>query len=106
MMAAREMPATKGARRYRKLLGILWIASISGITLTLSRLADNLMDAGLNPLRLEWTPAAVNGLVLVAWAMMCWLSYRGSRHNLAPPTWAIGVAVGIGWAAMLLYRFG
>jgi hypothetical protein len=106
MILAQEMPPTKGARRYRKLLSILWIASIGGITLTLSRLVDNLMDAGLNPVRLDWKVAAVNGLVLAAWGMVCWLSYRGSRHNLMPPTWATGIAVGLGWAAMLLYRLG
>jgi hypothetical protein len=106
MMAAREMPPTKGARWYRKPLGILWIASISGITLALSRLAGNLLDAGLDSLRLDCKRSALNGLMLVGWSMICWLSYRGSRHNLAPPTWAIGIAVGLAWALLLLNRFG
>ena len=106
MINAREMPPTKKARRYRKFLGILWIASISGITLTLSRLADNLMDAGLHPSLLDWKASAVNGLVLATWSVICWLSYRGSRRNVAPPEWAIGIAGALGGAAMLLDRLG
>lgn len=106
MIVAREMPPTEKARRYRKFLGILWIASISGITLALSNSAENLMDAGLDPLRLELKVSALNGLMLAGWGMICWLSYRGSRQNLAPPTWAIGIAVGLGWVAILLNRFG
>jgi hypothetical protein len=106
MMVAREMPPTKGARWYRKLLGVLWIASIAGITIALSSLAGNLMDAGLYPSRLEWKGTAANGLMLVGWSMICWLSYRGSRHNLAPPEWAIGIAVGLGWVLLLLNRYG
>jgi hypothetical protein len=106
MMATREMPPTKKARRYRKFLGILWISSISGITLTLSRLADNLMDAGFYPSLLDWKATEVNGLVLATWGVICWLSHRGSRHNVAPPEWAIGIAGGLGLAAMLLYRLG
>lgn len=106
MMVAREMPPTKGGRRYRKLLGILWIASIAGITLALRGLADNLMDAGLYPSLLDWKAAGLNGLMLAGWGMVCWLSYRGSRHNLMPPTWATGIAVGLGWAVILLNQFG
>jgi hypothetical protein len=106
MMAAREMPRTEKARRYRKFLGILWIASISGITLALSDLANNLMDAGLYPSLLDWKPTVLNGLVLATWSVICWLSYRGSRRNVAPPEWGIGIAGVLGLAAMLLYRFG
>lgn len=106
MMVAQEMPPTKKARRYRKFLGILWIASIGGITLALSGLAENLMDAGLDPLRLEWKESTASGLMLAGWGMVCWLSYRGSRHNIAPPTWAIGLAVGLGWVLLLLNRLG
>ncbi len=104
MIAARKMPPAKGARWYRKLLGVLWIASIAGITIALSRLADNLMDAGLNPLRLDWKVSAGNGLLLTGWGMICWVSYRGSRHNLAPPTWALSLIVGLVWAGLLLNR--
>ncbi len=106
MMAAQEMPPTEKARRYRKFLGILWIASISGITLALSSLAGNLMDAGLYPSLLDWKATTVNGLGLATWSVICWVSYRGSRHNVAPPEWAIGVAGGLGLAAMLLHRLG
>jgi hypothetical protein len=94
----------KGARWYRKLLGILWIASISGITLALGGLAGNLMDAGFYPSLLDWKAVALNGLTLAGWGMICCVSYRGSRHNLAQPTWALSLIVGLIWAGILLNR--
>jgi hypothetical protein len=78
----------------------------AGITLSLSSLAGNLMDAGFHPSLLDWKATAVNGLVLATWGVICWLSHRGSRRNVAPPEWAIGIAGGLGLAAMLLNRFG
>jgi hypothetical protein len=106
MMAAQEIPPTKGGRRYRKMLSVLWITSIGSITFTLRSFANDLMDAGLNPLRLEWKASAVNGLMLACGGMICWLSYRGSRHNLMPPEWATAIGVGLVWVLLLLNRFG
>jgi hypothetical protein len=88
------------------MLSVLWITSIGSITLTLRSFANDLMDAGFYPSLLDWKATAVNGLVLATWGVICWLSHRGSRHNVAPPEWAIGIAGGLGLAAMLLYRFG
>lgn len=98
------LPHTRGARFYRKLLTVLWVASITGITLTLNDLAGKLMDVGLEPARLEARMLAFNMVILANWAVICWTSYRGSRRNLAPPQWAyVAVVVGM-WAAIILNR--
>lgn len=105
-MTMQQMPDTRGARFYRKLLTALWVASIAGITLTLNDVAGKLMDVGLDPARLEARMLAFHAVILVNWAVICWTSYRGSRRNLAPPPWAyVAVTAGM-WTAIILNRLG
>jgi hypothetical protein len=88
-MMAREMPATRKAELFKKLLGVLWIASIVGLTLSGSGLLDTLVDAPFNPPDLVRRRSLKYTLMIVGWCLIAWLSHRGTRRNLAPPEWSL-----------------
>jgi hypothetical protein len=101
-MEAREMPPTRGAQRYKKLLAIGWVGAIVGITLTASSLLDTIIDAPFNPPELVRRRSAKYVLVLCGWGIVAWIAHRGTRRNLAPPEWLLAVLVLLIWAALLL----
>jgi hypothetical protein len=96
------MPPTRGAQRYKKLLGIVWIGAIVGITLTASSLLETIIDAPFNPPELVRRRSAKYVLVLCGWGIAAWIAHRGTRRNLAPPEWVLAVIVLLMWAALLL----
>ncbi|HET7463011.1 MAG TPA: hypothetical protein VFJ82_17290 [Longimicrobium sp.] len=98
------MPPTQGGRLYRKILGVVWVLSIAGITLTLSSLASALMNAGLSPAQLGAKVLLLNSVLLAGGALMSWMAYRGNRRNLVPPTWGIVTLVALVWAGLLINR--
>lgn len=101
-MKAREMPPTRGAELYKKLLGILWIGAIVGITLTANSLLGTIIDAPFNPPELVRRRSAKYVLILCGWGIAVWIAHRGTRRNLAPPEWSLVVLVLLAWAALLL----
>lgn len=105
-MNSQPLPLTRRAQLYRKALSWLWVASIAGIALTLNSAASTLMDAGFNPARVPGKGLALAAIILAGWSLICWISYRGSRRNLAPPGWAYLAVPLFGWAAILVNRFG
>jgi hypothetical protein len=103
-MSSIEMPVTQRTRLFRKLLGIVWVMSISSITLSISDLGSALMDVGFNPAQLGWKQLLFNAILLVGSSLLCWMSYRGNRRNLMPPTWGLVAMVTLVWTAILLNR--
>jgi hypothetical protein len=88
-MMAREMPATRKAELYKKLLGVTWIASIVGLTLTGSGLLETLVDAPFNPPEVVWRRSLKYAGMIFGWCIIAWVSHRGTRRNLAPPEWLL-----------------
>jgi hypothetical protein len=103
-MMTREMPQTRRAGLYRKILGAVWVVAISSITLTLARMASELMDVGLDPVHLDAKKTIINVLLLIGAGLMGWIGWRGSRRNLMPPAWGMVTLVAIVWAALLFNR--
>ena len=103
-MSGKRMPVTPRTRLFRKLLGIVWVMSISSITLSVSSLGGALMDVGFNPAQLGWKQTLFNAILLAASSLLCWMSYRGNRRNLAPPSWGLVTMTALVWAALLLER--
>lgn len=101
---ATELPPTHRAQIYRKILGVVWVMSISGLTLTLSKFVSALMDVGFNPGQLGWKQLLLTAILLLGGALTCWMAYRGSRRNLMPPTWGMATIVALVWAGLLLNR--
>ena len=100
----RELPPTSRAQLYRKILGVVWVMSISGITLTLSSFVSALMDVGFDLAQFAWNESLLTAILLLTWSLVCWFAYRGNRRNLMPPTWGIVVVVALMWAGLLLNR--
>lgn len=100
---ARELPATPGARKFKALLAVLWIASIAGLALTGHDLIGTAMSAGVQP-QWPWRRLAAGIVMIAGWGLVAWISYRGTRRNLAPPTWSILLVVALQWAVILLNR--
>lgn len=101
-MTAREMPPTRGAELYKKLLGILWIGAIVGITLTANSLLGTIIDAPFNPPELVRRRSAKYMILLFGWCIAIWIAHRGTRRNIAPPEWSLITLVLLAWAALLL----
>lgn len=101
-MKAREMPPTRGAELYKKLLGVLWIGAIVGIALTANSLLSTIIDAPFNPPELVRRRSAKYVVVLCGWGIAVWIAHRGTRRNLAPPEWSLIALVLLAWAALLL----
>ncbi len=85
----REMPATRGAERFKKLLGILWIASIIGLTLSVSGLFETLLEATYDPAYVLRRRVLKYTLMICESCIIAWISYRGTRRNIAPSEWLI-----------------
>lgn len=105
-MKTEQLPDSRRGRTFRKLLGVLYVGSIVGITLTLRELVARLLDAGIDHGRLQVSFLALQAVLLAGWGLICWTAYRGSRHRLAPPAWAYVAVVALSWAAILLNRLG
>ena len=105
-MQPQWLPDTPRARVFRKLLSVLWVASIAGVTLVLNTLLGSLMDVGFRPARLQLGMLAFNATVLCGWGLIGWVAYRGSRRGLAPPAWAYVGVIALMWGAILLDRLG
>lgn len=99
------MPVTERTRLFRKILGVVWVMSISIITLVLNDFASRLMDVGFHVTRLQGKEVVITAVLLVGSSLLCWLSYRGNRRNLAPPTWGLVTMTALVWAALLLNHF-
>jgi len=104
-MSIQQIPQTPRARLYCKILGVVWVMSISAMTLIVSSIASDLLDVGFHPMRLDARAATVNVLQLLGVALMWWMSARGSRRNLMPPQWAMLATVIVMWAALLVNRY-
>jgi len=103
-MVARQMPATAGARKFKKLAGGIGIAAIVSITLAVNSLVSHLANVAVEPSRREWISVGVNSTQIIGGAAVLWVVYRARRHNLAPPVWALAAVVLLSWAAILLPR--
>jgi uncharacterized membrane protein YcjF (UPF0283 family) len=101
-MAVHEMPPTRGARQYKKLLGAAWIGAIIGGTIAALGLLDTVLDSSFSPPATVWRKGALNTTLLVGWAIIAWIAYRGTRRNLAPPEWVVLGVVVLVWVAILL----
>ena len=101
-MSVREMPPTRGAERYKKVLGFVWVGSIVGITLAVSAILSIAFDIPFEDPARAWRGLARNYAMLSACGISAWISHRGTRHNLAPSEWLIAVVVLLAWAAILL----
>lgn len=99
-----DLPSTPGAQLYRKILGVVWVISISGITLTLAGFVSALMDVGFNPAGIGLKEYGLTAILLLGSSLMCWMAYRGNRRNLMPPTWGMVTLVALVWAGLLLNR--
>ena len=103
-MMSRELPPTRRALLLRKLMGGVWVMSISAISVTLWDFTSRLMDVGFNPAGLGWRELVLTAILLLNGSLMCWMAYRGNRRNLMPPTWGLVTLVTLVWAALLLNR--
>jgi hypothetical protein len=101
-MSPRQLPPTRGAERFKKLLAVLAVASIAFMTLAVNRLVSELIDLSLQPTREGWIDAAMDVAQIAGAGVILWIAYRGRRHNLAPPEWAMLAVVLLSWAAILL----
>lgn len=101
-MAVREMPPTRGAQRYKKVLGFVWVGSIVGITLAVSAILSVVFDIPFEDPARAWRALARDCAMLCACGISAWISHRGTRHNLAPPEWLIAVVVLLVWVMILL----
>lgn len=101
-MTANEMPSTRGARQYKKLLSAVRIGAIIGGTIAALGLLDTILDSSFSPPATVWRKVAFNTTLLVGWAMIAWIAYRGTRRNLAPPEWVVLGIVALVWVAILL----
>jgi hypothetical protein len=104
-MHLRELPQTRRAQLYRKLLGVTYVMAISGMTLVLSGVMGDLMDVGFDTGRLDPKQAVVNMILLAGSGLMRWMSYRGNRRNLVPPAWGLVAITALAWVALLVNRF-
>jgi hypothetical protein len=88
---------------YERLLGILLVASIVGITLSVSDVVGRAFDV---PARLGTRVILLNVVMVLGWGLVAWLAHQGRKLHRAPPSWAILVVVALGWAAVLINHFG
>jgi len=96
------MPPTRGVQRYQKLLGVVSVGSIVGITLSVSAILGILFDGPFVESARAWKELVKNGVMLCGWCIIAWIAHRGRRHNLAPPEWLVlGVALLV-WVVILL----
>lgn len=87
---AREMPPTRKTEIFKKLLGVLWVASIVGITLSASALVDTLANASsLDPPDLVWRRSLKDIMIICECGIIAWAAHRGTTRNLAPPEWLV-----------------
>jgi hypothetical protein len=105
-MSFRELPDTPRGRAFRKILSVLYVLSIAGVTLTLRSVLSRLMEVGFDAGRLQAVFLLFNSVLLVGWGLILWTARRGSRDNLAPPSWVPAAVVLLSWAAILLNRAG
>ncbi|HEX8430874.1 MAG TPA: hypothetical protein VF625_06280 [Longimicrobium sp.] len=105
-MFGREMPRTRGAEKYRKLLGILRIAAGIGVLISVYALYSMTSEVGFNLARLDGREVAVEGTILLGWTVVAWIADRGIRHNIIVPEWVILVGVLLGWVVLFLQRMG
>lgn len=88
-MAVKELPPTRGAKRYKKLLTVVWIGGTAGITLAASSLLETIIEAPFNPPEMVWRRSTRNVIMIVGWSIMMWIAHRATRHNQAPPEWLV-----------------
>jgi hypothetical protein len=105
-MIERKLPDTRRGRAFRKMLAVLYVMSVAGMTLTVRGLVARWMDAGFDVGRLQAGFLLFNAVLLTGWGILCWTARRGSRDNLAPPSWVYAVVVLLSWAAIFLDRAG
>src|SRR4051794_8359253 len=103
-MSVRELPDTRRGRTFRKLLSIVYVLSIAGITLTLRSAVARLMAVGFEPGKMSAGFVLLNAVLLAGWSLTCWTARRGSRDNRAPPSWVVAAVVILSWAAILVNR--
>ena len=101
-MGAKELPATEGARKYKKLLSLLAVLSIGSIAISMNSLIGHLVDLSLEPTRRTWISVAVNLALILGGGGILWIARRGGRHNLAPPEWAVLALVLLSWVVIFL----
>ena len=103
-MGAKQLPPTEGARKYKKLLGLLAVFAIALMAISVNDLIAHLVDMSIEPTRRTWIGVAVNLAFVVCGGGTFWIAYRARRHNLAPPTWAVLSLVLLSWVVIFLQR--
>ena len=98
----RPMPATDGARKYKKLLGVLAVFSLIGIALAVRAIIGTAVDWRVGDISDPWRGWAENLLHIAMGIAIIWIAYRALRHDRAPTTLAIAIVVLLSTAATIV----
>jgi hypothetical protein len=91
------IPDTKGGRAYRRILLVAGVFSVIGIA---DQLRALFWMALIGPSPGRHGPVQPV-ILLVGWALICWIAVRAVRTNALPPRWAAFSLPLLLWAYLL-----